>query len=343
MSRTPAGVGRAFLIENGFLLLMGVALFLAWRFPGAGGEQGMLPVDAIRKAGVCVVFFNQGVLLPAEALRRGLLDWRLHALIQGCTFVAFPLCMAPGVWALSVLGVSSDLLTGWLYLGVLPTTITSAVALTSVAGGNVPGALFNCSLSSVIGVFSVPLLCVAFLGADAAGGGGAGPLLANVILILLVPLVAGQLVRPRLQKLYHRFKPVVRRVNQTVILFMVWSAFRQSFSRGVWDRVSPLHLGIIAAGVVLVLFLFTGAVWRLSALAGLDRPSRVTALFCGSQKTLAVGLPMATLVFADTPVELGPLLVPLLIYHPAQLALGGLLAPRLRRGADAEPESRNFE
>lgn len=321
------------VIDNGFVLLIAVMVGVARMFPEWGGPESPLPVDLLRKAGVGVVFFSQGVLLPREHLRRGVLEWRLHAFVQGCIFVGVPFWMALGARGLSGLGLPPDLVSGFLYLGFLPTTVTSAAALTSLAGGNVTGALFNCSLSSVIGVFSVPVMCVAFLGVSGGDGGGGGHLLLTVALILLVPLGTGRMLRPRLAEGFTRHRTAVRRIQHGVILFMVWTAFCQSFQRGVWQDVAVAHLWISAGATLFFLFTVTGAVWVGAARVGLPRASRVTALFCGSQKSLAMGLPMAALLFAASPVEPGMLLLPLLLYHPAQLVLGAVLVPRLRGDA----------
>jgi sodium/bile acid cotransporter 7 len=319
------------ITANAFVAWIFGLVLLAWAFPELGGPDSIIPVTLVRKIGVFLIFFNQGVQLPGEALKKGILEWKLHLLVQLCTFVLFPVLVGAALWSASSFFDQPDLRIGFFYLAFLPTTVTSAVALTSVAEGNVTGALFNCTLSSVIGVFLVPFLCVTFLGAG--GSEGQVPLsglLLSIAVTILLPMVLGQIVRPFLKELFARHKIFFRRCNNGVILFIVWGAFCQSFLRNVWSQVSTTDLAMtVILGVVLLLFV-SGVVWKASAWVGLEPESRISAFYCGSQKTLAMGLPMSALIFGTVEgVELSLLLIPLLVYHPAQLILGGLLAPVL--------------
>ena len=181
----------------------------------------------------------------------------------------------------------------------------------------------------MIGVFLVPMGCVALLGVSGGEGGvSLATLLGNIALTLLLPLALGQMLRSRLKELFGRHKVAVRRFNNGVILFIVWTAFCQSFLRKVWSNVSGADLLMTAAGALIVLGLASLLIWFLAGRVGLDHSSRVTAFYCGSQKSLAVGLPVSALIFTPASgLELSLVLLPLLIYHPAQLILGGALAP----------------
>lgn len=321
---------KTFITANAFVAWIFGLVVLAWAFPELGGADSVIPVALLGKIGVFLIFFNQGVQLPGEALRKGLLEWRLHLLVQLSTFVLFPVLAGAALWGASSVFDQPDLRLGFFYLAFLPTTVTSAVALTSVADGNVAGALFNCTLSSLIGVFLVPFLCVTFLGAG--GGDGQVPLsglLLSIAVTILLPTVLGQILRPVLKDLFARHRTLLRRFNNGVILYIVWGAFCQSFLREVWSRVSAFDLALTVAFVLTLLVLVSGVVWKISALAGLETASRMAAFYCGSQKSLAMGLPMSALIFGSVEgVELSLLLIPLLIYHPTQLILGGILAPR---------------
>ena len=63
-------------------------------------------------------------------------------------------------------------------------------------------------------------------------------------------------------------------------------------------------------------------------------PDVVCALFCASHKSLTLGIPVLRIVFPDHP-DFGRLSAPLLMYHPIQIVLGGLLVPAVRNWADA--------
>jgi len=323
---------RAFLFRNGFLFgLLSVVGLAAW-IPEFGGSSEA-SIATIRRIGVCLIFFNQGVLLPGEALRRGLVEWRLHGVTQLSTYVLFPLVTLVGLWILSPVLSQVELRTGFLYLAFLPTTISSAVVLTSAAEGNVSGALFNCTFSSVIGVFLTPLLCVGVLGTG--GGtelGALGEILGSVAVTILLPLAVGQGLRPFVGAVFTARKGWVRTFNNGVILFIVWAAFRRSFVEEVWSRVSTADMMFTILGVTWIWIGVSGVIWWSSGRIRMERASRIAALYCGGQKTLAVGLPLAAVIFGEAHAALSLILIPLLMYHPLQLVLGGWLAPRLRSG-----------
>ena len=323
---------KKFLLTNSFVVGILVVVGLAWLWSEPGTKEGGLPLDLLKTWGVFFIFFSQGVTLPSKELRRGVTEWRLHLCIQLTTFVVFPILVALGLIFSQTFFQESDLRLGFLYLAFLPTTITSAVALTSVAGGNVSGALFNCTLSAVAGVFLVPTLSVFFIESGGSGAGlGLGGLFGSIALTILLPLALGQASQRWLQEVFVRHKAFVRRFNSGVILFIVWTAFSESFQRDIWSRVSGGDLLLTLVGTILLLLGASGLVWFVSGLWRFDWGSRITAFYCGGQKSLAMGLPLSAIIFAGSEtVELSLLLIPLLCYHPLQLILGGWLMPRFR-------------
>lgn len=319
---------------HSFVIGLVLVFALAAVAPRWGDPDGALPIDLLGLAGVFLIFFNQGVSLPGEALRRGLLEWKLHLLVQLTTYLMFPLVVGLGLWLGSGWFDQPDLRRGFLYLAFVPTTVASAVALTALARGNVSGALFNCTLSSVIGVFLVPVLCVIFLDAGGSDVGiELGGMLGKIALTILFPLVLGQVLRRWLKGAYARHMTAVRRCNSGVILFIVWSAFCQSFLRDVWHRVGWVDLALSGIGVVVLLTASGGWLWWAAARLGLSHESRVAAFYSGGQKSVAMGLPLSAMIFGVGAGggDLGLLLLPLLIYHAAQLMLGGWLVPRFER------------
>ncbi len=335
---------KKLLAANAFVLNILLVVLAAALFPELGSSNSPLPIKALKFAGVFLIFFNQGVLLPGEELRQGFLEVKLHALIQGTTYLFFPLLVFLMLTLSSSFFTQPDLRMGFFYLAFLPTTVSSAVALTSVAGGNVSGALFNCTLSSIAGVFFVPLLCIFFLEQGGAYSQmDALAILTNVSITLLLPLVLGQLARSSLKGIFGSHKKGINHFNNGVILFIIWTAFCQSFLRNVWDQVSGWELGLCALSAFLLLSLASAWTWKLSAKLQLSTPSRITALFCGSQKTIAMGLPLSAMIFsgaAGQSVELSLLVIPLMIYHPMQLILAGWLMPRLQAlSSQPSPES----
>ena len=322
---------RSYMIwfrRNWFLLGLVAAVGLAWLFPAAGAKGGLLRPELTIRAGVVVIYFFQGLTLALAALRHGALRWRLHALVQAWTFLLFPLV---GLLLDRVAGarLPPDLRTGFLFLCVLPTTISTAIVFTTVAGGNVAGAIFNATLSNLLGIALTPL----WTGWLMRAGGRTlplGPVILEIVLLLLVPLAAGQALRPWLRRWADARKPRLAGVNSGIVLFIVYAAFANSVQARVWERYGA-HIMLLALTGVLLLFAFVmGAVLVTIRADRLDSADASAALFCSSQKTLAAGVPMAQLIFGAHP-GLGLILLPVMLYHPLQLMVHGMIAMRWRR------------
>jgi sodium/bile acid cotransporter 7 len=284
----------------------------------------------LNKLGVALIFFLHGLTLSFQALAAGVRQWRLHLLVQASTFLLFPLL---GLVLLAACGASlaPELRTGLFFLCALPSTVSSSVALTAAARGNVAAAVFNATLSSLLGVVLTPLWLSAVLGAS----GQALPLgsvVLDLCIWLVLPLVVGQLARPVLGTWASAHKAQINVVDRLTILLLVYTSFCDSVVGGVWHSGAvPLLVSGIASLVLLGVAL--ALTWALGKGLGFDRGDRIAALFCGSKKTLASGVPMARVIFGGAP-SLAVILLPIMIYHPLQLVVGGWLAGRLSRGAN---------
>lgn len=311
-----------------FLLGMIGAMALAWAVPGPGAAGGWLYPEILTKAGVALIFFLHGVMLPFTALRAGVLNWRLHAVIQGATYLLFPL-IGMALTPLLAGRVAPELNLGVFFLCALPSTISSSVAMTAVARGNVAGAVFNATLSSLLGVVLTPLW-VAWAMKTTGQTQPLGPVIMDLIRWLVLPLAVGQLVRPWLGAWLLARKARVGLVDRIIILMLVYTSFCDSFQQGVWSGRDAGQVGLIA-GVCLALFLFVMVLTSTVArLLKFSREDRIAAMFCGSKKTLASGVPMAKLIFAAD-AGAGMILLPIMIYHQLQLLICGILAQRWGR------------
>lgn len=303
-------------------------MLLAWIVPEAGATGGWLRSEVTTRIGVALIFLFQGLVLPTAALRQGASRWQLHLLIQGFTFVLFPLL---GIALDLVIGsrLPPDLRLGFLFLCVLPSTVSTSVVLTGLAGGNTVGAIFNAALSNVIGVVITPLW-VAWLMKAGGQGRELGGVVKEIVLLLLLPLVVGQLFRWKLSGWADRNKKRLGNASSGLILFLVFAAFCNSVQARFWTGLgSGLLLGT-ALGVVLIFALAMVLVEGLSRATGLDRGDRIAASFCAPQKTIASGIPLAKAIFGAHP-GLGLILLPILLYHPLQLIVCGVLADRWGR------------
>ncbi|WP_434572604.1 bile acid:sodium symporter [Pseudomonas sp. Z3-6] len=313
------------LITDWFLCGMLLATLLAYFFPTFGAMGGAMHAEWVVNIGIFVVFFLHGVNLSGEQIRHGLKNIRLHAMVQGFTFGVFPL-----IWLLSnwLLGshVPALLMLGFFYLCALPSTISSSVALTGSAKGNVPAAILNASLSSVLGIFLTPLL-VSFVVGSGAGGIDLGSTLLDLCLMLLLPLVLGQFLRRWLAGFFGRYKRYTSIIDKLVILLLVYAAFCNSMVSGIWRQQGNgvLLSAVVGSAVLLVIILW--ATTRTARALKFNSADEVAAVFCASKKSLAAGVPMAALIFGNHP-GLGLILLPIMIYHPLQLIVCSILAER---------------
>ncbi|MFZ9682107.1 MAG: bile acid:sodium symporter family protein [Cephaloticoccus sp.] len=315
-------------LPDWFLTGMGLALVLAWIFPGPGAAGGWLYPEVTVKAGVALIFLLHGLLLSFAALRAGTMRWPVHLVLQGCTFLFFPV-VGLLLWPLLRGVLPPGLQLGVFFLCALPSTVSSSVAMTAAARGNVAVAVFNATLSSVIGVVLTPLW-VSVVAATTGQSLPLGDVILDLVCWMILPLAAGQLLRPWLGAWAQRHKPKVNLVDRLVILLLVYTSFCESVRQRVWAGQSGLALLLVA---VLALVLFVAA-WRVMRWtcrrAGFAVEDEIAAVFCGSKKTLAAGVPMAQLIFGANPA-LGLILVPIMIYHPLQLVICSVLAGRWAR------------
>jgi sodium/bile acid cotransporter 7 len=305
---------------------MVAATLLAWLFPDPGAKGGFLHPELLNKLGVALIFFLHGLLLSFAALRAGTLLWRLHLVVQLSTYVLCPLIGLAALWLFGG-ALDPNLSLGIFYLCALPSTVSSSVAMTAAARGNVPAAVFNATLSSVLGVFLTPLWVGLVMGASGGASLPLGRVVLDLIVWLMLPLALGQLLRPvgGAWALAHKRK--INIVDRCTILMLVYTSFCDSVKSGVWlgSGVGALLATLAFSGLMLVvLLLVMNAVCKA---LGFSTEDRIAAVFCGSKKTLASGVPMARLMFAGQP-GLSLILLPIMIYHPLQLVVCGWLAGR---------------
>ncbi|MCW4456000.1 bile acid:sodium symporter [Flavobacterium sp. MXW15] len=317
--------------DNFTLALLGTVL-LASLLPLRGAAAMVL--DDVSNVAIAALFFLHGARLPRESIMAGLLHWRLHLTILACTFVLFPL-----------LGLLFKPLDGWLltpelYIGVLflcalPSTVQSSIAFTSMAGGNVPAAVCSASLSSILGVFLTPLLMGLMAGTQ---GGMSHPLQAvgSIMLQLLVPFVAGHLLRPWIAGWVERQRALLRYTDQGTILLVVYAAFGEAVSEGLWSNTPLLSLLGVALVAASLLAIAMPLIALIARLLGFSRRDEIPIVFCGSKKSLATGVPIAKVLFASG--SLGAIVLPIMIYHQLQLIVCAVVAQRYARRAAQEQD-----
>lgn len=319
--------------KHGFTLCLLGVVALAWVFPEPGTTGGWLRPEWTTKLGVWVIFLLQGVSLPTRELAAGYRPLRLQAFVLGWNYLLFPLLTFLSLIWLSYF-LPEDVLLGFGLLSVLPTTIASAVAFTSLAGGRVASALCATVLSNVLAVVVVPLWVALYLRTGESVELPLWPLLSKLALLIVFPLLLGQCLRIFWKALPGMASAWARPVISAIILFIVYLAFAGSVASGFFGSFSAFDLVLIFFEVTALLMLVSVAVWLSSGWLRLRPGDRIAAFFCASQKSLATGLPLATAIFAVLPetvgINTGAVLLPLIVYHTLQLLLAAVCAERVR-------------
>ncbi|MEV5436825.1 bile acid:sodium symporter family protein [Streptomyces sp. NPDC052682] len=306
-------------IDPYILLLLGT-VGLAALVPARG--TGADVASGASTAAIALLFFLYGARLSTREALDGLRHWRLHVTVLACTFLLFP------VLGLAARGLVPVLLThplyqGLLFLTLVPSTVQSSIAFTSIARGNVPAAICAGSFSSLVGIVATPLLAASLLGGS--GGGFSADALVKIVLQLLVPFLAGQLLRRWIGGFVTRHKKVLGLVDRGSILLVVYTAFSQGMVQGIWHQVSPVRLaGLLAVEAVLLAVMLT-LTWYGGKALGFCREDRIVIQFAGSKKSLAAGLPMASVLFG---AQASLAVLPLMLFHQMQLMVCAVLAKR---------------
>lgn len=305
-----------------YILLMFATVALAALVPAQG--RGAVIAGGLADAGIVFLFFLYGTRLSPQDALRGLMHWRLHLAILFCTFVLFPL-LGLGVQAAVSSVLPAVLIAGILFVCLLPSTVQSSIAFTSIAGGNVPAALCAASASNIVGILITPLLAGWLM--QTAGASLSFGVFQDIILQLLAPFLTGQLLRPLVGSWISRHKQMLGLADRGSILLIIYVAFSKGMTDNIWGQIEPLDLIVL----IIVLSALLALVLVLTAVIGrrilrLGKPDRIVLQFCGSKKSLASGLPIASVLFAGP--QLGLILLPLMIFHQLELVVCALLARR---------------
>lgn len=307
-----------------YILAIVAMVAIAAIVPARGTGKNIL--DIVVYAAIALLFFIYGARISRQAIWTGILHWRLQSLVFATTFLVFPL-LDLGITTLLRGHMDDGLVTGLLFLSLLPSTVQSSIAFTSIARGNVPAALCCASLSNLAGVVITPLLATLFL--SAGTGGMSLEAVRDIALQILLPFVVGQCARPLIGDWLNRQKTLTMLVDRGSILLVVYSAFSAGVVAGIWSRVTPQSLGLVIALDLLLLAIVLVATMVASRLLRFTTEDEIAIVFCGSKKSMASGLPMANILFPASAV--GLIVLPLMLFHQMQLMVCAALARRYAR------------
>jgi sodium/bile acid cotransporter 7 len=319
------------LLPDRFLLALLATISLAIFLPVSGTLAAQLKIAS--KGAIALLFFLYGARLHYTAVLQGLANWRLQLSSPLVTFVLFPLLAWPMMKAAQAVSlVDPALLSGFLFLSLLPSTVQSSIAMVGIARGNVAGAICSASISNMAGVFLTPLFALALMGAQ-AGDLEPLPAIGKVAMQILLPFVLGMVFQKPLSAPMKRVAPWLKLYDRGVILLIGYIAISAAMTGGVFAEVGVTDLVLLGALFLVLLGLALGGSWLLGDLLGMSREDKVALLFCGSQKSLASGVPLAAALFPASVA--GVVIVPVILYHQMQLVIGTLLCGRMGRQNDA--------
>jgi solute carrier family 10 (sodium/bile acid cotransporter), member 7 len=309
-------------LPGGFVLAMLATVALASFFPAHGAGTAFF--EALTTTAIALLFFLHGAKLSREAILAGIGHWRLHLLVLCSTFALFPMLG----WVLRPLLshlTTPELYLGILYLCVLPATVQSAIAFTSMARGNISAAICSASLSTLLGVFITPILVQLFV-LPGAGAGSTLDSIVRILLQLMAPFFVGHLLRPWIGEWVRRRAKTLKFVDQGSILLVVFTAFSAAVMENLWGQIGPWDfVGLLITCLVVLALALCSTTW-LARRLGFNKADEITIVFCGSKKSLASGIPMAKVLFA--PQVVGAIVLPLMLFHQIQLMVCAVLAQR---------------
>lgn len=318
-------------IPDGFIVGIVGMIILAHFFPGIGAKGSTIELKVLIRYGIMLLFFFYGLRLSPEKLKNDLKNWKLHVTIQALTFLFFPLVVLL-FYPFFRHGQYEQIWLAVFFLAALPSTVSSSVVMVSMAKGNIPGAIFNASISGIIGIVLTPLWMGIFLDAS-SGDFNFSQTLIDLVIQILIPVTVGLFLHRFWGKWANRNKRYLTLFDKSVILTIVYRSFSESFTNGIFSTLPNGTLWGISAVVIALFFVVFGFSGWISKMIGFNREDKITVIFCGSKKSLVHGSVMASVLFAGSAA--GSLfLVPIMIYHAFQLFYISMVARKWGKKLD---------
>jgi sodium/bile acid cotransporter 7 len=308
---------------DGFVLAILITIVTPYFLPQI---DQTLPLSAISQIGVSFIFFFYGLKLSPDKLKAGLKNWKLHVLVQTSTFVVFPLL----VLLLYPLLQTEQQATFWLafmFLAALPSTVSSSVVMVSMAKGNIPAAIFNASISGLIGIVVTPLWMSKFIPSttyvlDLWG------VYVDLVTQILVPVVIGIFLQRYLGHYAQQYSKQLSLFDKSIILLIIYKSFSASFQSQVFNTVSLLDFVLIAGGATILFFSVYFVTGYLGKLFNFNEADKITLQFCGTKKSLVHGTVFSKILFENS-AAIGIILLPIMFFHAIQILIVSIIAGKL--------------
>ena len=314
------------LTKNAFLWLLVAMVLLGYLLPYRESYNAYFNLGTFIDWGIVIIFLLYGLKLNLREVLNDIKNWKLHLLVQVATFVLFPLLVMP----FYKIAQGTEFYVLWLsiyFLACLPSTVSSSVVMVSIAKGNITSAIFNASISGLIGIVATPLLMGFFL-ENTSAEVDQGEIIQQLLLKVLLPIVLGLLLNPLLKKWVDKYSKWIGQFDRFIILLIVYESFSDAFVKQIFLSVSPMVFLIIAGASVALFFIVYKVLKRLSHVLGFNREDNITTTFCGSKKSLVHGS-LFVMVLGIPETQKVLYLLPIMLYHSFQLFYVSWLANRI--------------
>lgn len=312
---------------DGFLMAIISVIIAAYFFPQPGIATKPVSLEKIGAYGMSLIFFFYGLKLNMQRIVAALRNWRVHIVIQLTTFIIFPLI------AILVKPLFPEqhfiLWLGIFYLCVLPSTVSSSVVMVSIADGNIPSAIFNASISTLLGVFITPLWMMPYL-TSGNNDFSAADIIFKLMLQVLVPVMLGLLLNKYWAVYAEKYKKQLRYFDQSIIVLIIYTSFCHSFYNHAFSGFSISLLIELLIGLTAFFFIMFFLVRVISRSLRFNNKDTITVLFCGSKKSLVHGTVMSKVLFPAS-ASVSVILLPLMLYHALQLIFASIIAQKIAR------------
>ena len=316
-----------FFVKNAFLWLLVLMVLMGYLIPYRESYNAYFNLGTFIDWGIVIIFLLYGLKLNLREVLNDVKNWKLHLLVQIATFVLFPLLVMP----FYKIAQGNEFYVLWLsiyFLACLPSTVSSSVVMVSIAKGNVPSAIFNASISGLIGIFATPMLMHPFMESSSGGAVDQVAIIQQLLLKVLLPIVLGLLLNPLCKKFIERYGKLIGKFDRLIILLIVYESFSTAFVNRIFGSVPPITFAIIAVAVVGMFFIVYYLLQWASHRLHFNREDTITTTFCGSKKSLVHGsLFMMVLGIPDDNKVM--FLLPIMLYHSFQLFYVSWLANRI--------------
>lgn len=309
-----------------FVLAIIAVVLLAYIFPQFGSKSSSIPLDLIGSIGISLIFFFYGLKLKPEKLKIGLKNWKLHLLVQFSTFLIFPIIIL-AFYPFIESQDNKDIWLAFMFLAALPSTVSSSVVMVSMAKGNIPAAIFNATISGLIGIVVTPFWMGFFLKNNNSNY-DLSSIYTKLLLEVLVPIILGLILQSYLGKLAEKHNKTLTLFDKSIILIIIYKSFASSFEEKVFNNINFKDLTVITVLIIILFLIIYKLIGFISTKLKFNQEDTITAQFCGTKKSLIHGTIFSKILFQNT-ATIGIILLPLMLFHAIQIFIISIIASKL--------------